>query len=133
MNAFDPVFVLPLAFVLLVVAIFATIAVVRAVRARRRARNRVVERPNSHYTSQLVRERETRHRWHGIDLDRIHEINREEVARLLAKVEAVGVHALRDDERTFLDYMAELTGTKPAETPRQEGGGVAPELRHDPA
>ena len=80
-----------------------------------------------------MRERETRHRWHGIDLERIHEINREEVERLLAKVEAVGIHALRPDERRFLDTMAELAGTEPAETPRQEGGGVAPELRHDPA
>ena len=132
MNAFDSVFVLPLAFVLLVVAVFATVAIVRIVRARRRASRRVVEKPNSHYKSQLVRDRETRHRWHDIALDRIHEVNREEVERLLAKVDAVGVHALRPDERRFLDTMVELAGTEPAERPRRDGDTGTAELRHNP-
>jgi hypothetical protein len=85
---------------------------VRVLLARRRLRRRVVELPNSHYTSSLVRAAETRHRWHEMDLDRIHEINRGEVIRLLGIVDAAGVDALRPDERRFMETMSELFGRK---------------------
>ena len=45
-------------------------------------------------------------RWKGISMDALHELNREEVERLLAKVRAAGPSALTDSEREFLDRMA---------------------------
>jgi len=136
MRAFDSMFLLSLGMLAIVVGTALGVAVARGVRARRQARRRVVEMPNSYYASQLARAIETRHRWHGIDLDKIHEINREEVVRLLAKVEALGVDALRPDERVFLDNMARLAGTAPPppEPPReQDAPPLAPDLRHNPA
>lgn len=94
---------------LFVLGTLVTLLVLRILRRRRPAR-RVVEQPNSHYTSARAREAVARHRWHGMPLDRVHEINREEVVRLLAKAEAVSAQALNQKEREFLDYMAELTG-----------------------
>lgn len=93
------------------------VALVRALvmRAARRRRARVVEQPNSHYTPKLVLDRDMRHRWHNIALDRMHEINRAEVIRLLEKVEAVGVDGMTVREREFLDRMAELN---PQRTPK---------------
>lgn len=91
--------------------------VARVLRSRRRAKPRVVEPPNSHYSSQLVRDRETRHRWRNLTLDRLHEINREEVERLLAKIESSGLDSLRPNDRLFLDRMAELAGDAPPTRP----------------
>jgi hypothetical protein len=108
----DPVFVFWFALVALVPLLAGTLAGVRLLRARRRASRRIVERPNSHYTAPLVRDRETRHRWHDIALDRVHEINRDEVRRLLAKVEAAGVASLRPTEHTFLDGVAGFAGSE---------------------
>ena len=51
-------------------------------------------------------EREALARWKAIPLAGIHEINREEVVRLLAKVEAQGARSLTPAERSFLDRMA---------------------------
>jgi len=45
-------------------------------------------------------------RWKGISLEGLHEINREEVVRLLEKVETGGARALTQAERDFLDRMA---------------------------
>jgi membrane associated rhomboid family serine protease len=45
-------------------------------------------------------------RWKGIVLDSLHELNREEVVRLLAKVESEGAGNLRPSERQFLDRMS---------------------------
>jgi membrane associated rhomboid family serine protease len=45
-------------------------------------------------------------RWRGIALDRLHEINREEVVRLLSKVEHSGTQSLTQAELDFLDRMA---------------------------
>ncbi|HSM61005.1 MAG TPA: rhomboid family intramembrane serine protease [Longimicrobiales bacterium] len=45
-------------------------------------------------------------RWKAIDLGALHQINREEVERLLAKVEADGARSLTASERQFLDRMA---------------------------
>lgn len=111
MTAFHPLLFLPLG----VAVMFATALVLRGLRRRRRRSQRLVEQPNSHYTSHLARQRKARHRWHAIDLDRLHEINRDEVVRLLAKVEAIGPDALRQDERVFLDHLAVLAGGAPAE------------------
>jgi len=136
MRAFDPIFLLSLGMLAIVFGAALGVAIARGVRARRRAKRRVVEMPNSYYASQLARAVETRHRWQGIDLDRLHEINREEVVRLLAKVEALGVDALRSDERIFLDNMARIAGTAPPppEPPReQDAPPLAPDLRHNPA
>jgi len=45
-------------------------------------------------------------RWKGISIDSLHELNREEVRRLLAKAEAEGAASLSRSEREFLDRMA---------------------------
>jgi len=45
-------------------------------------------------------------RWKGISTAGLHEINREEVERLLAKVEAAGAPSLTQAERDFLDRMS---------------------------
>ena len=112
MNAIIPELLLPLGLLTLVASVLGAVVLTRALRARRRARQRVVERPNSHYTSQLARESDSRSRWHTIDLDRVHEINRGEVERLLARVDATSADTLRPNERAFLDHMAELVGTR---------------------
>ncbi len=46
-------------------------------------------------------------RWKGIGLEGLHEINREEVERLLAKVELGGPRSLTPSEREFLDRMSQ--------------------------
>ena len=102
-------FIVPATLLLLVAAAALTPVLVRAVRARSKARRRVVEKPNSHYTAEIVRERETKNRWREIVLERVHEINRGEVKRLLAKVDALGPDALRPAERVFLDRMVEIS------------------------
>lgn len=89
--------------------VFMTLLVLRIIHRRRRSR-RIVEAPNSHYASHLARETAARHRWHGMALDGVHEINREEVVRLLAKADMGSAQALNGKEREFLDYMAELAG-----------------------
>ncbi len=77
-----------------------------ATRRRRRAEaSRRVEAPNSHYSSQGVRERNDRERWEGIELGHLHPINQDEVRRLLALTEVKGVAALSAKERTFLENM----------------------------
>jgi len=84
--------------------------IVRALvlRVVKRRRPRAVEKPNSHYTPKLVLDRDARYRWHHIPLERVHEINRDEVRRLLNKVEALGVDGLTLRERSFLERMEEL-------------------------
>lgn len=117
----------------LVAGLFALgVALARVARARARARRRLVEKPNSHYTAPLVRENETRHRWHDIDLDRVHEINRAEVVRLLDKVDAAGLDAIRTTEREFLDQIAKIS-RRPAEPKHREPNQPLPHLREHPA
>jgi membrane associated rhomboid family serine protease len=50
-------------------------------------------------------DRETKARWASIELEGLHEINRAEVEKLLARVEAAGVGSLSSEERAFLDRM----------------------------
>lgn len=45
-------------------------------------------------------------RWKGISLDSLHELNREEVSRLLTKVHESGPGSLSQSEREFLDRMS---------------------------
>lgn len=133
MSVFNSVSMVSLGLLLLVLAVVVVVPLLRALRRRGRSSRRTVERPNSHYTSPLVHERETRHRWQDMALDRVHEINREEVVRLLAKVEAGSVEALSEKERVFLDHMAKLAGRSPGGEPRERGKPIVPDLRHRPA
>lgn len=117
MSTLSP-FLIPLGLIAAVATVIVIAAVGRVMAARRRARQRVLEQPNSHYTSHLVVQRETRVKWHDIDRTRLHEINCEEVVRLLAIIDAAGVDVLRPHERVFLDRMAELAaGPPPLERP----------------
>ena len=77
-------------------------------RMRRIAQRRRVELPNSHYASQLVRNQLDRERWGELERLRLHEVNREEVERLLALVDALGADALSSRERVFLDHLSSL-------------------------
>jgi hypothetical protein len=125
----NPVYIVVSAVLLFLIALLVSAASRRLVRGR--AQQRRVELPNSHYTSPVVRSRELRHRWSGISLDGIHEINRTEVMRLLALVEAMGVDALQPAERVFLDHVAPVT---PADVgPDLQDRTTAPELRPHPA
>jgi hypothetical protein len=126
---------LPIALLIAFVAAIAMSALVRAAHARRRRRNRVLEKPNSHHTWERVREIETRDRWSGMSLEPIHPVNRDEVLRLLGKVQISGADSLRPQERRFLDQMAEISGAGPpaaaptAERPDRATPGT-PDLRH---
>lgn len=54
----------------------------------------------------FVGDRTAMARWKGISVESLHELNREEVQRLLQKVQASGPSALTASEREFLDRMA---------------------------
>lgn len=72
------------------------------------AEHGVIERPNSSHASKAVRNQEDEEWWRRIDLERLHELNREYVERLLRQIEGAGVGALTKDERAFMERMAEL-------------------------
>jgi hypothetical protein len=74
-------------------------------REQRVVARRRVEAPNSHYSSTGVREQLDRERWGGIEVQRLHPLNQEEVARLLEIADADGVAVLSMRERLFLDNM----------------------------
>jgi len=78
-------------------------------RKTRIAARRVVEKPNSHYSSAIVKHQVDQERWRTVDLDRIHPVNREEVERLLAVANVQGPQALSNRERLFLEVMTELS------------------------
>jgi hypothetical protein len=132
MNTIDPLLGIAIGALTVLGAALAGAALRRSLRARAQ-RTRVVEKPNSHYTSQVVRDGEARHRWQNIAIERIHEVNRGEVKRLLAKIEALGVDALQPTERKFLDNVGDVRPPAPAPEPRDSGRRVAPDLRHRPA
>jgi hypothetical protein len=50
---------------------------------------------------------ESKARWESLDLDRVHEVNREEVQRILIKLKVTSVPALNRQERAFLDRVVE--------------------------
>jgi hypothetical protein len=89
----------------------------RAVKAQKRRR---VEAPNSQYKSRYVLDLEARDRWERIDLSRMHEVNREEVEKVLAKLKATSVRALTSQERAFLDRMVEAERRTARERRRDE-------------
>jgi hypothetical protein len=95
-------------FAFLVVAIVGGRLWYRRWRAQRVAARRRVELPNSHYVSQLVRNQLDRERWGDLSLSHLHEVNREEVERLLGLVDALGAESLSSRERVFLDHLTSL-------------------------
>ena len=92
----------------LIVGIFLGVGlriVYRNWRKRKVAAQRIVEQPNSHYSSQGVRNQEDRDRWGRINLRRLHPLNQEEVERLLDVIDSEGVNTITSRERLFLDNM----------------------------
>lgn len=77
----------------------------RRLRERRIAARRRIEAPNSHYSSEGVRQQEDRERWGRIDMERLHPLNRDEVSRLLDVIDTDGVGVLSARDRLFLDNM----------------------------
>jgi len=51
-------------------------------------------------------ESDARRRWASIDLASIHDLNRNEIEELLARVDRNGMRALSLEERQFLDRMS---------------------------
>jgi hypothetical protein len=54
----------------------------------------------------MVGDRLATARWKGISVENLHELNREEVERLLTKVDGEGPASLTPPERQFLDRMS---------------------------
>ncbi len=76
-------------------------------RARKAQKRRRVEAPNSEYRSLYVMDLEAKDRWESLDLSLLHEVNREEMEKVLTKLRATNVRALTATERAFLDRMVE--------------------------
>lgn len=92
-------------------------------RVKKAQAKRRVEAPNSQYKSQYVLDLESRERWEGIALDRLHEVNREEVEKLLVRLRANGTRALSVSERAFLDRMVEAEKRVSARARSRSDGG----------
>ena len=73
-----------------------------------RKKRLIAERPNSFYASKAVHNQEDEEWWRGIELERLHELNREYVERLLRQIAGAGVGTLTTDERAFMERMAKL-------------------------
>ena len=73
---------------------------------RRGASKRAFQRKLAPQSTAGVPDRIAVARWKGISTEGLHEINREEVERLLAKVDHGGSRSLTPAEREFLDRMA---------------------------
>lgn len=95
-------------------------------RAKKAQQVRRVEAPNSEYKSPYVMDLEARQRWEELDRSLLHEINREEFDRLLAKVRATSVRNLSETERSFLDRMVEAERRVQRSRRRAEGRGAGP-------
>ena len=72
----------------------------------RQRQRRVVKQPARPRRVSIVADLEALERWDSIPRERLHEINREEVDKLLRKARRVGARALTADERAFLDRMS---------------------------
>lgn len=92
-------------------------------RAKKAQRQRRVEAPNSQYKSQYVMDLEAKNRWETLDLSLLHEVNREEFEKILAKVKATSVRALNTQERAFLDRMVEAEQRVRRSRRREESQG----------
>jgi|GEM_PF-4858287 len=57
--------------------------------------------------SRWLVEMDRKERWEGLDLERLHPVNREEVEVLLERLDGASTHTLSDAERAFLDRMVE--------------------------
>jgi type II secretory pathway pseudopilin PulG len=95
-------------------------------RTRRQARARELEGANSAYRSQYIEDLESKQRWESLDPELLHEVNREELEKTLAKLRATSVRALSPQERAFLDRMVEAErrvrrSRRRAETERRQG------------
>ena len=73
----------------------------------RRRQRRVARRPARPRRMSVVADLEALYRWDSIPRQGLHEINREEVDKLLRKARRAGAGALTADERAFLDRMSE--------------------------
>lgn len=73
---------------------------------RRGASQRAFRRAMAPQSTAGVSDRIAVARWKGISTENLHEINREEVVRLMAKIEQQGSRELTDAEREFLDRMS---------------------------
>ena len=92
-------------------------------RVKKAQHKRRVEAPNSQYKSPYVLDLEARERWKSIDLERLHEVNREEVEKLLGKLAVTNVRALTTSERAFLDRMVEAQERVKARARSTQQGG----------
>jgi hypothetical protein len=92
-------------------------------RMKKAQTKRRVEAPNSQYKSPYVLDLEAKERWQAIDLDRLHEVNREEVEKLLAKLALGNVRMLTASERAFLDRMVEAEARVRARARAAKGDG----------
>lgn len=124
---------------LLVLLAVNTVALVLTVvfyrKAKKAGRQRRVEAPNSEYKSKYVQDLEAKERWGRMDLSRLHEVNREEVEKIMAKVRATSVRALSTTERAFMDRMADAhdrTVRGSADKGGQGGEGGSRRPRHAP-
>ena len=64
------------------------------------------QRKVTHTPSMDGSDRDARSRWASIDLLSIHDLNRNEVEELLARVDRQGMGALSLEDRRFLDRMS---------------------------
>jgi hypothetical protein len=82
-------------------------AALTRLRYRKAGRFRVVEKPNSYYAAPGVVRMERHERWEAIlQRDGLHELNRQEVERLLKKLHSGGETSLTPGERDYLDRMS---------------------------
>ncbi len=81
-------------------------------RASIKSANRILERPNSYYSSKGVRDQEDAEWYDSIDLDKLHEVNRDEVERLMAQIKGAGIDSLRFSDLAFLERIADLDAPK---------------------
>ena len=72
----------------------------------RQRQRRVVTPPVPPGKMTIVLDLEALERWETIPRERLHEINREEVEKLLRKARQLGARALTTDERDFMDRMS---------------------------
>jgi len=92
------------------------------------AERRVIERPNSFYGSKAVHNQEDEEWWRRIELERLHELNREYVERLLLQIEDAGVGTLTKDERAFMERIGQTRGPAASRRPPCERPLAQPSL-----
>ncbi|HEX7050796.1 MAG TPA: rhomboid family intramembrane serine protease [Longimicrobiales bacterium] len=78
-------------------------------RDRRGRHTRLEPRRNATLERIAGRARQEEARWRAIELDKLHEVNRAEVERVLRKLDEFGAPSLSPDERAFLDRMSTST------------------------